>query len=206
MTSKKAHTRWLADLSWMKKDSGETYNGSLHGNQELAWMRRKPCHGGSGPSSAIQMTTSTSPHRNASNEPVSLWMSRRLKTGHVNRGEINMKQEEHSFSPRGVALALSLALLCTDLTVNADAPNQCSGNDWKATPHRFVSNLPNFPDHFFFPPSLKIHIICGHNARMSCGYPGKIIGKIHNNCCLRFTARMWIWSRASSLANVLKGK
>lgn len=73
-------------------------------------MRRKPCRGGSGPSSAIQMTASTSPRGNASNEPVSLGMSRRLKTGHVNRGEINMKQEEQSFPPRGGRAGHSLRL------------------------------------------------------------------------------------------------
>lgn len=103
--SSKAHARWMADLSCNEKDSAGTYNGSPHGNHELAWMRRKPCHREPGPSNSIQMTTSMSPCRNGSNEPVSFRMSRRgkqdMSTGERSTG----KQEEDSFPPRGVALA-----------------------------------------------------------------------------------------------------
>lgn len=95
-----------------EKDSGEMYNGSLHGNHELAWMRRKPCHHESGPSNSIQMTTSMSPCRNGSNEPVSLWMSRREKQDMSTRERSTWKQEEHSFPPRGVVLA---SILCSPL-------------------------------------------------------------------------------------------
>ena len=95
-----------------EKDSGEIYNGSLHGNHELAWMRRKPCHHESGPSNSIQMTTSMSPCRNGSNEPVSLWTSRGGKQDMSTRERSTGKQEEHSFPPRGVVLA---SLLCSPL-------------------------------------------------------------------------------------------
>lgn len=40
----------MADLSWMKKrNRAEMCDCSLHGNQELAWMGRKPCHSASFP-------------------------------------------------------------------------------------------------------------------------------------------------------------
>ena len=125
-----------------KKDSGEIYNGSLHGNHDLAWMRRKPCHHESGPSNSIQMTTSMSPCRNGSNEPVSLWTSQRGKQDMSTRERSTGKQEEHSFPPRGVVLASISALPCTDLTVNADRPkNTVRFNEWRATSHSFMSNL-----------------------------------------------------------------
>lgn len=95
-----------------EKESGEIYNGSLHGNHELAWMRRKPCHHESGPSNSIQMTTSMSPCRNGSNEPVTLWMSRGEKQDMSTRERSTQKQEEHSFPPRGVVLA---SILCSPL-------------------------------------------------------------------------------------------
>lgn len=89
-----------------EKDSGGNYNGSLHGNHELAWTHRMPCHHrGSGPSNSIQMTTAMSPCRNGSNEPVSLWTSQRGKQDMSTRGRSTGKQEEHSFVPRGVVLA-----------------------------------------------------------------------------------------------------
>lgn len=125
-----------------EKDSGEIYNGSLHGNHELAWMRRKPCHHESGPRNSIQMTTSMSPSRNGSNEPVSLWMSRRGKQDMSTRERSTGKQEEHSFLPQGVVLA---GILCSPPVLIWQSmlipQNTAVFNEWKETSHSFMSNL-----------------------------------------------------------------
>lgn len=92
-----------------KRDRAEMCDCSLHGNQELAWMGRKPCHGASLP---VYTLKRLGPRLPVGMLQMSLlafqWVGRgkkqQKKTGHVNRGEMNMKQEERSVSPRGVAL------------------------------------------------------------------------------------------------------
>lgn len=130
--------------SWFvldEKDSGEIYNGSLHGNHELAWMCRKPCHRESGPSNSIQMTASTSPCRNGSNEPVSLWKSLRGKQDMSTRERSTGKQEEHWFLPRGVVLASILCSLLYWFDSRCRSPkNTGTLNEWKGTSHSCMSN------------------------------------------------------------------
>lgn len=92
-----------------KRDRAEMCNCSLHGNQELAWMGRKPCHGASLP---VYTLKRLGPRLPVGMLQMSLlafqWVGRgkktTKKTGHVNREEMNMKQEKRSISPRGVAL------------------------------------------------------------------------------------------------------